>query len=269
MSQTRLHKPDDPWGCVMFSQDAPVPELIPQLSRGKHRSPRKGACFMELASYLAGERWSDHPACTHPLLGTLARLVNDHTSDAGRGRLAGLVPSVIGLTSDDPHVDVRIALRSATTALPIAAAERQRILAVSVIAAERTLADLDGRPADRLEERSRWALAQVPHAAEWARRFTGGMRTSPKNFYQHAAPNTVRHAVLGIAQACVPEPDRILHDLLAGAIGDCAERIHPDADPDTTFDTETWVAACRLTGITVNRPPVDMTSRRAVAAARP
>ncbi len=29
---------------------------------------------MELASYLAGERWSDHPACTHPLLAEAARL---------------------------------------------------------------------------------------------------------------------------------------------------------------------------------------------------
>lgn len=67
---------------------------------------------MELVSYLAGARWSDHPACTHPLLASLARLVNDHTSDAGRGELIGLVPSVIGLTSDDPHVNVQIALRA-------------------------------------------------------------------------------------------------------------------------------------------------------------
>ena len=38
------------------------PVVLPILSRGKHRSPRKGACFMEFASLLAGERWSDHPA---------------------------------------------------------------------------------------------------------------------------------------------------------------------------------------------------------------
>ena len=103
----------------MARSDAAVPDLIPQLSRGKHRNPRKGACFMELASYLAGERWSDHPACTHPLLATVARLVNDHTSDAGRRNLAELAPSVIGLTSDDPRVDVRIALRAAIAALPV------------------------------------------------------------------------------------------------------------------------------------------------------
>src|SRR5690606_9481396 len=94
------------WGCPKNSHDRHVPDLVPQLSRGKHRNPRKGACFMELASYLAGERWSDHPSCTHPLLSTMARLVNDHTTDDGRDRLGRLVPSVIGLTSEDPRVDV-------------------------------------------------------------------------------------------------------------------------------------------------------------------
>src|SRR5436190_13975240 len=97
-----------------------VPEIVPLLSRGKHRNPRKGACFMELVSVMAGERWSDHPTCTHPLLASLARLVNDYTSDAGRHRLVASIPDVIGLTSDDPRVDVRIALRSATIALPVA-----------------------------------------------------------------------------------------------------------------------------------------------------
>jgi hypothetical protein len=209
----------------MFRHDDGVPELMPELSRGKHRKPRQGACFMELASFLAGERWTDHPACTHPLLAALARLVNDSTSDDGRGRLVELVPSVIGLTSDDPHIDVEIALRSATTALPVAAAERQRALAVSVLAAERVLADLDGRPANQFGARSRAALAQVPHAAAWAGRFAQGMRTTPKDFLQRGAPNTVRHAVAGIAQACVPDPDLMLHDLLDATINDCAARI--------------------------------------------
>src|SRR6516164_4216021 len=112
-----------------------VPESVPLLSRGKHRNARKGACFMELASFMAGESWSDHPACTHPLLASLARLVNDNTSDSCRHHLAPLIPSVIGLTSDDPYVDLAIALRSASTALPGATEERQRALAVGVIVA--------------------------------------------------------------------------------------------------------------------------------------
>jgi hypothetical protein len=237
----------------MVGHDAHVPELVPQLSRGKHRSPRKGACFMELVSYLAGARWSDHPACTHPLLASLARLVNDHTSDAGRGELTGLVPSVIGLTSDDPHVNVQIALRAATAALPIAAADRQRVLAVSVLSAERVLDVLDGRPAGSLEERSRWALAQVPHAADWARSFTREIRSGSTSFHRHAAPKTVRYAVVAIAQAYVPDRDGILRELLAGAIGDCAQLSHRDAPPATTSDTAAWEAACQLIGTAVGK----------------
>jgi hypothetical protein len=206
----------------MFRSGPRVPELIPKLSRGKHRNPRKGACFMEMVSYLAGESWSDHPACTHPLLAALARLVNDHTSDAGRGNLVELAPSVIGLTSTDPHVDVRITLRAAITALPVVSEERQRVLAVAVLAAEQVRCDLDGRPADELSEPSRRALAQVPHAAHWARSFNRDMRTTAKGFHRHGAPNTVRHAVVGIAHACIPDPDAMLRDLLVGAIEDCA-----------------------------------------------
>ncbi len=206
----------------MFRSGPRVPELIPELSRGKHRNPRKGACFMEMVSYLAGESWSDHPACTHPLLAALARLVNDHTSDAGRGNLVELAPSVIGLTSTDPHVDVRIALRAAITALPVVSEERQRVLAVAVLAAEQVRCDLDGRPVVELSEPSRRALAQVPQAAQWARSFHRDMRTTAKGFHRHGAPNTVRHAVVGIAHACIPDPDATLRDLLVGAIEDCA-----------------------------------------------
>src|SRR6266446_2622073 len=145
-------------GAAMSGYQTHPPELVPILSRGKHRNPRKGACFMELASYLAGERWSDHPACTHPLLAAAARDVNDYTSDANRARLAGLIPSVIGLTGEDLHLDARIALRCARMALPVVTAERQRVMAVSVLACERVLATLDGRPAGGLEEASRHAL---------------------------------------------------------------------------------------------------------------
>jgi hypothetical protein len=231
----------------MMSYHDQLPQLLPTLSRGQHRSPRKGACFMEFASLLAGERWSDHPACTHPLLAAVARHVNDHTSDAGRPRLAPLIPSVIGLTGDDPHIDARIALRSATLALPVVAAERQRVMAVSVLACERVLAALDGRPQRELQAQSRSVLAQVPHAAGWACRFTEGVVVSAKRFRRHAAPTIVGDAVEGIAQACVPDPDRLLRDLLVQAVGECAALVAGDPDPGAVVDADLWVAACRLT----------------------
>ena len=62
-----------------------------------------------------------------------------------------LIPEVVGLTSDDPRIDARIALRCATTALPVASEERQNVLAVSVLSADCVLAELDGRQPDDLE----------------------------------------------------------------------------------------------------------------------
>jgi hypothetical protein len=211
----------------MFDNDLRPPQLLPVLSRGKHRNPRKGACFMEFASFLAGERWTDHPACTHPLLAALARHVNDRTSDANRQRLARLIPSVIGLTSDDPHVDALIALRCATTALPVVAAERQQVMAVAVLTCQRMLANLDRRPPNTLDQRSRQALDRAPQAARWAQWFISDIGPSPKTFRRQAAPCIVRSAVEGIAQACIPEPDDRLRDLLAATIRECAARIHP------------------------------------------
>jgi hypothetical protein len=184
---------------------------------------------MEMASYLAGERWSDHPRCTHPLLSSVARLVNDFTSDANRRRLVGLIPSVIGLTTKDPRADIGIALRCATTALPIASAERQNALAASVLAAERTLAMLEGRPQGGLSATSIRAMDSAPLAARWAHTFASGLDASVHGFRRFGAPNAVRIAVPGIAEACVPDPDERLQELLVAVIEDCAAVCSQDA----------------------------------------
>ncbi|HEY8821578.1 MAG TPA: hypothetical protein VIM49_06480 [Dermatophilaceae bacterium] len=208
-----------------------MPELVPVLSRGKHRNARRGACFMEMASFLAGERWSDHPSCTHPLLAGMARLVNDTVSDQLRPRLVPLIPSVIGLTSEDLHVDAAIALRSALTALPIASAPRQHVLATAVVACERVVAELDGRDRDSLSPQSRDALDQVRDAASWARSFSGGLPVSPKTFRVRTAPHILNVAVEGIALACAPDVEQRLVDLLAATIAECQAMIATDADP--------------------------------------
>jgi hypothetical protein len=135
---------------------------------------------------------------------------------------------VIGLTGDDLHIDARVALRAATTALPVVAAERQRVMAVSVLTCEHVLAGLDGRAAGVLEEQSRQALTEVPHAAAWADRFTSGVRPSTKGFRRQAAPTIVQDAVEGIAQACVADSDGMLRDLLVQAIEVCATWVGRD-----------------------------------------
>lgn len=227
----------------------PAPNVLPVLSRGKHRTPRKGACFMELASFLAGERWSDHPSCTHPLLAELARLVNDYTSDAHRPALGALIPSVVGLTSDDPRVDPAIAWECARRALPVVAGDRQNVMAVAVLTADRVLAVINGTRLDRLSDATLLALDAAPAAAEWAYGRTQRSPVSVEGFRRYRAPDAVRYAVQGLAEACVPDADATLRELLATGI-DVVEASSPRPEPDTfarTVDTDSWHAACRLT----------------------
>jgi len=211
-------------------------DALPMLGRGKHRNPKRGACFMELASFLAGERWSDHPQCTHPLLAMLARAVNDLTSDEGRPRLAPLIPLVIGLTSEDPRWDVRIALRAARTAIPVSPADRQQTLAVAIIGCERILDELEGRPEGTWERESVETLTSVPRTAEWARKFCAGTQVKPKRFVHDAAPSVVSTAVQGISEALVPDTDARLRSLLEETIAEArvwAGRSDEDTAPLT------------------------------------
>jgi hypothetical protein len=206
----------------------PVPDLMPVLSRGKHRNPRSGACFMEFASYLAGEAWSDHPACTHPLLASLARMVNDCTSDTARARLVSLIPSVIGLRGDNARVRLLISLRAATAALPVTSADHQRALAVGILNCERHLGGMGGGLPDDVGRRIRVAFDAAPDTERWARDFIGSMGSwSRSKFTDRTAETIIRVSVQGIAEACVPDPDGQLYDLLAGAIDDCVTALTP------------------------------------------
>lgn len=81
-----------------------MPDGLPVLESGRHPDPAVGGCFMEYASLLAGERWSDHPRCTHPALAELARLINDASPRDARQQLATLIPDVVGLARPDPRV---------------------------------------------------------------------------------------------------------------------------------------------------------------------
>lgn len=214
------------------------PKGVPVLSRGKHRSPRKGACFMEYASLLAGERWSDHPRCTHPLLASVARGVNDYISDAARTRLVELIPSVIGVTGEDPKVDARIAMRCAAIALPVVAEHRQRALAVGLLAGRHVLADVCDPTESAVDptglfDHARRALAAAPHATRWAEDFFTATHLTLRTFQRRSAPAVVRVAVTGIAEACVPDRDGLLYELLTSVILDCTYWLGTTASVDS------------------------------------
>jgi hypothetical protein len=75
-----------------------------KLARGKHSSPREGVCVMELASMLAGERFSDRPYCVSPAIGGFLRAYNDFIDDRLRQDLYRLASAVVG-TRGTPEVE--------------------------------------------------------------------------------------------------------------------------------------------------------------------
>ena len=67
-----------------------------KLGRGRHVSSKYGACVMELASMLAGEPFSDHPASVCPVIGAFLRAYNDSLDNHRRQDLYEYAARVVG-----------------------------------------------------------------------------------------------------------------------------------------------------------------------------
>lgn len=76
------------------------------LAHGSHSTPQQGACFNELASVLAGEPFSDSPACVSPLVRRLGMSLNDRLDDERRQLLRPFVLRSLG-TADDGREEER------------------------------------------------------------------------------------------------------------------------------------------------------------------
>lgn len=212
------------------------PSGVPVLSQGRHRSPRSGGCFMEFASFLAGERWSDHPACTHPLLAALARDVNDLVDDTHRALLVPLIPDVVGLTGTDPVIDVTVAARAAGAGLPVASMGNQRALAAGLLTIDEVARTLPHPSVPALRLRITDALDLVPGERQWAiqwRRQAAAQPVAIDVFRRRVAPRIVHSATLAIAGAVVMDPSQRLVTLLRDAVADARALVllspHPEA----------------------------------------
>jgi len=183
---------------------------------------------MEFASYLAGERWSDHPACTDPVLAALARAVNDLVSDTRRQELLGDVPRVIGLTASAEGT-LRVAASAAASALPVSSMHRQHALAVGLRAVMGALDEL-GVDARELRERADAAFAAAPGATDWVLRHAEFNASIPSGRQERAGLEIVRVAACGIAEACVWDSDDRLIAMLRTAI-DEIESVAKRAEP--------------------------------------
>ena len=209
-----------------------VPDGVPVLSRGKHRSPRRGACFMEFASFLAGERWSDHPSCTHPLLAQLARQVNDNLSDGDRQQLVPLIPTVVGRLGDE-HTWLTFPVVVASLPILDVPEQTQRALAAGLLCAEKLCAEA-GPDLAATHRQARAALELVPGAVAWVEQLGISPRITPRVFADRSAPTMVQCTVDGIAGSEAPDRGGRLRALLDAGIAACPapEPVH-DVRPDT------------------------------------
>jgi hypothetical protein len=157
---------------------APVPDGMPVLSRGKHRNPARGACFMEYTALLAGEPFSDAPLCVDRELAAVLRHANDTLSDADRPRLLPLLGRAVGLVVRPP----------APLGLPVGAPDVTVDLYSSVVAPfARTIAALHQQVSSRFTA----ALGVELTPAE-ERRFDGGRDVDPLFWHLMDRPQPLR-----------------------------------------------------------------------------
>src|SRR5881397_2764933 len=119
---------------------ARMPSALPILASGRHRSPRHGACLMEYTSVLAGERFSDSPRCTDPVMAAVARAINDYSGEAARQRIAPYAGDLTTALGAGDEVQRGIVRRCLLTALRTAEGTRRHVLFVALLGLERAAA---------------------------------------------------------------------------------------------------------------------------------
>jgi hypothetical protein len=186
--------------------------LVELLAPGRHCHPRTGGCLLELVSTVPGGVWTDSPPGLDPTLGSLARAVNDATSDGARPALAPLIPWLAELTAVPP-------LDRTATAAAVAAA---------VAAAATPLAD------DR--------TARKLTAAATAASLDGGAGRPQRIARRRAALRAVRLAVHTLARSGAVDSDAALRAVLAEAVD--LVRLRHGLPPVPTPARS--AAACRL-----------------------
>ncbi len=71
-----------------------------------------GACAMELAAYVAGEDWTDHPDCVDLALGAACRAANDRGPQWVRDAIRDCIPLLIGTRLDRKAQQARAEIMS-------------------------------------------------------------------------------------------------------------------------------------------------------------
>ena len=150
-----------------------TPDLMPVLSRGKHRTTRRrGRASWSSRPSSPGSRGRTTRRAPTPCWRRWRATSTTTSTTTPARRLAPLIPRSSGSPATDPRVDAWIAREAALAALPITGAERQGVAAVGLLRCERVLNQLEGRDKPHVDPRTRTRLDAAPHARDWARGFT-------------------------------------------------------------------------------------------------
>jgi hypothetical protein len=206
---------------VTTRRSVKLPESLPVLDRGSHVHPGDGACFMEYASILAGERFSDRPGCTHPVLAAVARAVNDAVGSASRQRLVELVPEVVGIRRDDPRTGPLLVALCTERALSLQPRHRACFAngcGTSRCAHRQWLRAAGARAGRRLAavERTQALMADSGPVAYRLRRARERVR---RHVYDASAEHVINLAVCVVARCSEDEAVRLLRACIVAAQG--------------------------------------------------
>jgi hypothetical protein len=199
---------------------AKMPTAMPILAAGRHRSARHGACLMEYTSVLAGERFSDSPQCTDPVLAAVARAVNDYSSDAARQHIAPFAGDLTTASGAGDRVQRGIVRRCLLTAVRYAAGTRRHVLLVALLGLDRADAGAEcGWEDSMLSVDSELALLGETSGLTEAAAYVATLAVPVGEHSRRALGVAAEVAVATIAEGAV-DPDAVLLGLLSASIAD-------------------------------------------------
>lgn len=202
---------------------AKTPTALPILAAGRHRSPRHGACLMEYTSVLAGERFSDSPHCTDPVLAAVARAVNDYSSDASRQRIAPFAGDLTTAHGAGDDIQRGIVRRCLLTALRYADGSRRQVLLVALLGLDRAArGETQGWDDSMLSLDTELALLRCDKGFAAAAAYVAPLSIPTREHARRASAVSVEMAVATIAEAVDDRSaaDDALFDLLQQCMDD-------------------------------------------------
>jgi hypothetical protein len=199
---------------------ARTPSALPILAAGRHRSPRHGACLMEYTSVLAGERFTDSPHCTDPVLAAIARAVNDYTRDAARQRIAPFAGDLTTACGAGDDIQRRLVRHCLLTALPRACGSRRHVVLVALLGLDRAAAGASaGWDRSMLSVDTELALLGRDAGLAEAASYVATLKVTVGEHQRRALGVAAEVAVATIAESG-DDADDVLVDLLRHCVAD-------------------------------------------------